>query len=265
MTTSASSPQLPRRRSSLQALKRPGAPQDPSSWFVGGKQKHETKSRSATLQKESARGHSEVDIDLPAPSPAYPSTPVHTSTLHKMGVQESVWLCWRIACRRGSGVSSPSVEDDWPKALLHAAIITLFLTFSSTSPGNRVNVPANIPTRTSSGEVPPSAGRDALTPPSPRGSVSTPLLDLADQSSYWAMQLLFYVPTYLAARAFWYGLPRCRNPHEHIATARLPSALPSSASQSLPNGFLSLLPPPPSTNIDFFCGFPAPLARAQSR
>jgi hypothetical protein len=40
-------------------------------------------------------------VNLPLPSLPYPLA-VQASASHKMGVQESVRLCWGIACQRGA-------------------------------------------------------------------------------------------------------------------------------------------------------------------
>ncbi|KAJ6619691.1 hypothetical protein B0H10DRAFT_2024460 [Mycena sp. CBHHK59/15] len=96
-TASGYAPQMPRRRSSSQT---PGV----------------------------HRGHRDVDIidptdtvDLPPPSAAYPFA-VQAAALHGMGVQDSVGaaaLADRLPPRSPGAFS---VEDDWRKALLHAAV-----------------------------------------------------------------------------------------------------------------------------------------------
>ncbi|KAJ7806445.1 hypothetical protein B0H13DRAFT_2387104 [Mycena leptocephala] len=160
-TISASSPpsQLPRQQSSSKAPQHPGAPQDGCTTS-----QPRPKDMKAGRQEESVRGHSEADniyptdvVDLPPPSPPYPLA-VQASASHEMGVQESVRLCWRIACRRGAPGVPVSVEDDWWNALLHAAvnhsiirpnpcqsnfdqrIISLSSTFSSTSPARTLSL-----------------------------------------------------------------------------------------------------------------------------
>ncbi|KAJ7707772.1 hypothetical protein B0H17DRAFT_1033937 [Mycena rosella] len=136
-TVSAYPPHLPRRRSSSQLPQQ--SAQDPSGRVVVVREKmhdiataakqaeQEMKLRGAR-REESAGGHSEVDIidptdavDLPPPSAAYPFA-VQASALHEMGVQDSVGaavLADRLPPRSPGGFS---VEDDWRKALLHAAV-----------------------------------------------------------------------------------------------------------------------------------------------
>ncbi|KAJ7274461.1 hypothetical protein B0H12DRAFT_1228187 [Mycena haematopus] len=131
---------MPRRPSSSQAPPLPGAPQDPSGRVVVVREKmhdiptaakqaeQEMKSRGA--RQESLPVHSEVDVidptdavDLPQPSAAYPFA-VQASALHEMGVQDSLGAAL-LADRlppRSPGVSPVSVENEWRKALLHAAV-----------------------------------------------------------------------------------------------------------------------------------------------
>ncbi|KAF7330509.1 hypothetical protein MVEN_02490400 [Mycena venus] len=138
-TVSPYPPSVPRRRSSSQAPPLPGAPPDPSGRVVVVREKmhdiasaarqaeQEMKLRGA--RQESLPGHNEVDVidptdavDLPPPSAAYPFA-VQASALHEMGVQESVGaalLADRLPPRSPSGLSP--VEDEWRKALLHAAV-----------------------------------------------------------------------------------------------------------------------------------------------
>ncbi|KAJ7475795.1 hypothetical protein FB451DRAFT_1244782 [Mycena latifolia] len=137
-TVSAYAPHQTRRPSSAQGPPQ-GASQDPSGRVVVVREKmhdiataakqaeQEMKSR-GTRQEESLGGHSEVDIidptdavDLPPPSAAYPFA-VQAAALHGMGVQDSVGaalLADRLPPRSPGGVS---VDDDWRKALLHAAV-----------------------------------------------------------------------------------------------------------------------------------------------
>ncbi|KAJ7104211.1 hypothetical protein B0H15DRAFT_942212 [Mycena belliarum] len=139
-TVSAYSPHLPRRPSSAQGpMQQSGTPQDPSGRVVVVREKmhdlataakqaeQEMKSR-GMRREESLAGHSEVDIidptdavDLPPPSAAYPFA-VQAAALNGMGVQDSVGaalLADRLPPRSPGGFS---VDDDWRKALLHAAV-----------------------------------------------------------------------------------------------------------------------------------------------
>ncbi|KAJ7170616.1 hypothetical protein C8R43DRAFT_1059155 [Mycena crocata] len=137
-TVSAYTPQQPRRRSSSQTPTHPAAVQDPSGRVVVVREKmhdiataakqaeQEMKSR-APRRDESLAGHCEVDIidptdavDLPPPSATYPFA-VQASALHGMGVQDSVGAA-QLADRLPPHSPGFSVDNDWRKALLHAAV-----------------------------------------------------------------------------------------------------------------------------------------------
>ncbi|KAJ7903598.1 hypothetical protein B0H14DRAFT_2665559 [Mycena olivaceomarginata] len=139
-TVSPYPPPVPRRRSSSQAPPVPGAPPDPSGRVVVVREKmHDIASAAKQAEQEmKLRGgarqellpsHSEVDVidptdsvDLPPPSAAYPFA-VQASALHEMGVQDSVGaalLADRLPPRSSSAVLP--VEEEWRKALLHAAV-----------------------------------------------------------------------------------------------------------------------------------------------
>ncbi|KAJ7836317.1 hypothetical protein B0H13DRAFT_1913104 [Mycena leptocephala] len=161
----------PHRRPSYQAPRRPGAPQDPSgrvmdSWWFGRHLSRRSRRRSCTAPP-GRRKFSEVEI------------------IDAVDLQ----------LHENPGVLPISVEDDW-KALLHAAVkhslknspspshVNPHLWYlpwcpliersnNGLSPSSRhsrrrapaigsINLPADTPTRTSSVEVPPSVGRDAL-------------------------------------------------------------------------------------------------------
>ncbi|KAJ7727283.1 hypothetical protein DFH07DRAFT_1066546 [Mycena maculata] len=138
-TVSAYSPQQPRRRSSSQAPTHPRALQDPSGRVVvvrekmhdiatAAKQAEQEMKARGNRREESLGGHSEVEVidptdavDLPPPSAAYPFA-VQAAALHGMGVQDSVGaavLADRLPPRSPGGSSG---DDDWRKALLHAAV-----------------------------------------------------------------------------------------------------------------------------------------------
>ncbi|KAJ7650347.1 hypothetical protein FB45DRAFT_1050378 [Roridomyces roridus] len=128
----------PRRRSSSQAPPQSRTPQDPSGRVVvvreqmrdiatAAKQAEQEMKSRGNLPEQSF-GHSEVDIidptdavDLPPPSATYPFA-VQAAALNGMGVEESVGaavLADRLPPRSPGGLS---VDHDWRKALLHAAV-----------------------------------------------------------------------------------------------------------------------------------------------
>ncbi|KAJ6513324.1 hypothetical protein C8R45DRAFT_343169 [Mycena sanguinolenta] len=139
-TVSPYPPPLP-RQSSSQVPPLPGASQDPSGRVVVVREKMhdipaaakqaEQEMKSRAVRQESLPVHSEVDVidptdavDLPQPSPTYPFA-VQASALHEMGVQDSLGaalLADRLPPRSPMAASPVSVENEWRKALLHAAV-----------------------------------------------------------------------------------------------------------------------------------------------
>ncbi|KAJ6505951.1 hypothetical protein DFH09DRAFT_1335039 [Mycena vulgaris] len=124
-TVSGYAPHQPRRRSSSQAPPHPGASQDPSGRVVVVREKmHDI----ATAAKQAEQEMNEVDIidptdavDLPPPSAAYPFA-VQASALHGMGVQDSVGAALLADCLPPRSPGGVSVDHDWRKALLQAAV-----------------------------------------------------------------------------------------------------------------------------------------------
>ncbi|KAJ7034992.1 hypothetical protein C8F04DRAFT_1395071 [Mycena alexandri] len=178
-------PQTPRRSTSQV----PGAAPDPSGRVVVVREKmydiasaakqaeHEMKSRGAARREDEFPGHSEVDVidptdvvDLPPPSAAYPFA-VQASALHGMGVLDSVGaaqLADRLPPRSPGAVS---VENDWRKALLHAAVnhsLSSPSVLSSPTQGNPVSPP--LPRRMISHRIasPPPVEEIQSSAPSPR-------------------------------------------------------------------------------------------------
>ncbi|KAJ7494677.1 hypothetical protein B0H11DRAFT_1857677 [Mycena galericulata] len=138
-TVSAYLPQQPRRRSASQAPPQSRASQDPSGRVVvvrekmhdiatAAKQAEQEMKLRSNRREETFGGHSEVDIidptdavDLPPPSAAYPFA-AQAAALNGMGVHDSVGaavLADRLPPPSPGGFS---VDDDWRKALLHAAV-----------------------------------------------------------------------------------------------------------------------------------------------
>ncbi|KAJ7227130.1 hypothetical protein GGX14DRAFT_488629 [Mycena pura] len=134
---SAYAPQQPRGRTLLQALPHPSAVQDPSGRVVVVREKmvdiaaavkqaeQEMKTRGAVLQDVTYSAVDVIDptdaVDLPPPSATYPFA-VQASALHEMGVQDSVGaalLADRLPPRSPGALS---VDEEWRKALLRAAV-----------------------------------------------------------------------------------------------------------------------------------------------
>ncbi|KAJ7637711.1 hypothetical protein DFH06DRAFT_1335860 [Mycena polygramma] len=207
-TTVSAYPTSRRPSASSPAPPRPGAPQDPSGRVVVVREKmhdiataarqaeQEMKMRGAR-QEEVVGAHSEVEVidptdavDLPPPSPAYPFA-VQASALHEMGVQESVGAAL-LADRLPPRSPVSLVEDEWRKALLHAAVnhsMNNSLSSPASSPasdkrmlGKRIMSPPLVDEPQTSGpsiDGPSDAGEVGPRPPSCLPSrVETPLMPM---------------------------------------------------------------------------------------
>ncbi|KAF8206515.1 hypothetical protein K438DRAFT_1817343 [Mycena galopus ATCC 62051] len=134
-TISPYPPPTPRRPSSSQAPPLPGrvmVVREKMHDIPTAAKLAEQEMKLRDARQESHPVQSDVDVidptdavDLPPPSAAYPFA-VQASALHEMGVQDSVGaalLADRLPPRSpNSAVSPVSVENEWRKALLHAAV-----------------------------------------------------------------------------------------------------------------------------------------------
>ncbi|KAJ7836310.1 hypothetical protein B0H13DRAFT_1913098 [Mycena leptocephala] len=202
---------------------------------------------------ESARGRSEVDIIGGRSAAAVPALSARGAGfgLARNG-RTGLWI---PVC----GIFSVSANRT-----LGQQIISLFSTFSSTSPGNRVNVLRH----PDEGQDAPRALRQgaslcgsrcphALTP-TPEAACQPPLLDHKPEVSYRPRlarpQLLFYLPGPFGVASTGrtsHGPYQHPHPHTSPLHRRVPRRLAVP-----PNKFPSSPPP----NVDF-CGFPAPPTR----
>ncbi|KAF7316885.1 hypothetical protein HMN09_00422400 [Mycena chlorophos] len=106
-------------------------------------------------------------VDLPPPSAAYPFA-VQASALHDMGVQDSVGAALLADRLPPHSPGAASVEGNWRKDLLHAAVDYSLSNDALVSPKDKSRSALSSPTSTDSGQLlPPRPARSPRRPLSP--------------------------------------------------------------------------------------------------